>query len=310
MAKPGTEFEIAVFAFTKTLDPSAEVIFDHKVPDRDTGTMRQCDVWINAKFGAHWPLSILVSCKDHNRPLDVGDIEKFLGEIHSTRANTGVIYSKGGFYQPALDKAKANGISCCRLYQNQPADLPNSIVFEHFACTPSYQIVLKSNLSKTRLRTWNDLFDTAEDDKTIIDVIATETANTEQKSVEEKTQQSGFPSDWVLELVFREDDIRPEIRLDIVCRWKWYRARLEATLLNGSYCLSDETFRGTMMGPSIDMRCPHPGEAWTEITDRNFAMPANRVIVILTEGNLKDTLRESLGSKVLPVISDDRSETP
>ena len=59
--KPGRKYEEAVYAFAKTLDPSAEVLFDHKMPDRDTGELRQCDVWINAKFAGHWPLSILIS---------------------------------------------------------------------------------------------------------------------------------------------------------------------------------------------------------------------------------------------------------
>ena len=60
MSKPGRDFEEAVYAFANTL--KAEVLFDHQIPDRDTGELRQCDVWINAKFGEHWPLSILVSC--------------------------------------------------------------------------------------------------------------------------------------------------------------------------------------------------------------------------------------------------------
>jgi hypothetical protein len=67
----GLAFEKAVHVFANTLDSKAEVLFDHKVPDRDTGTPRQCDVWINAKFGGHWPLSILVSCKDQKKKLNV-----------------------------------------------------------------------------------------------------------------------------------------------------------------------------------------------------------------------------------------------
>jgi hypothetical protein len=64
VTRPGKAFEKAVYAFARKLDPNADVIFDAKIPDRDTGKMRQCDVWINAKFGGHWPISILVSCKD------------------------------------------------------------------------------------------------------------------------------------------------------------------------------------------------------------------------------------------------------
>jgi hypothetical protein len=93
MIKPGREFEEAVYTFAKALDPTAEILFDHSVLDRDTGKPRQCDVWINAKFGGHWPISILVSCKDHNRKLHVGDIGAFCDEVRSTGASTGVISS-------------------------------------------------------------------------------------------------------------------------------------------------------------------------------------------------------------------------
>ncbi|HLO99813.1 MAG TPA: restriction endonuclease, partial [Fimbriimonas sp.] len=111
MAKHGIEFEKAVYEFAKALDPKAEVLFDHKVSDRDTDTLRQCDVWINAKFGGHWPLSILISCKDHSTKLDINDIGTFLEEKRSTGASYGVIYSKSGFTKPAVEKAKVNGIA-------------------------------------------------------------------------------------------------------------------------------------------------------------------------------------------------------
>ena len=37
--RPGREFEEAVYAFVNTLDPSAEVIYDHRVLDRDSGQL-------------------------------------------------------------------------------------------------------------------------------------------------------------------------------------------------------------------------------------------------------------------------------
>ena len=105
--KPGRKFEKAVYAFAKTLDPAAEVLFDHNVIDRDTGESRQCDVWINAKFGGHWTQSIIVSCKDHRRKLHVGDIGTFCDEKRATGATMGVIYSRTGFSKPAIQKARA-----------------------------------------------------------------------------------------------------------------------------------------------------------------------------------------------------------
>ena len=154
----GLAFEKAVYAFVNTLDPKAEVLFDHKVPDRDTGTPRQCDVWINANFGGHWPLSILVSCKDHKKKLNISDIGTFKDEIHSTGASTGVIYSKSGFTKPAIEKAKSSGIACCRLYENEPADIPDLFTFESYAFTPQVKLALESNVENTMIKTWGDIF--------------------------------------------------------------------------------------------------------------------------------------------------------
>ena len=63
MDKPSEQFEKDVWAFVKALDPSATVLFNHKVQDINTKTPRQVDAWINAKYGGHIPVAILVSCK-------------------------------------------------------------------------------------------------------------------------------------------------------------------------------------------------------------------------------------------------------
>lgn len=299
MTKLGADFEKAVFTFAKTLDPAAEVLFDHKAPDRDTGTPRQCDVWINAKFGGHWPLSILVSCKDHNTKLDIGDIGTFCDEVRSSRASTGVIYSRAGFTKPALEKAKSNGVACCRLYQNEPADIPSSIVFEHFACTPQIRLALQTDVSKTQLKTWNDIFDIPEGNMNLLDVIASEFAKGENASIQEGAKQKSFPLDWEKNIVFITDDTGIELKVQLSGHWKWYRARLEATLLDGSYCLSDESFKGTLIGPTIDLRGEHPGEAWVEITDRSLALPTNRILAVLYQGDVKTALRENVGPQTV-----------
>ncbi|MCF7956642.1 MAG: restriction endonuclease, partial [Phycisphaerae bacterium] len=126
MTGSSKQFEKDVWAFANTLSTSAEVLFDHKVMDKDTGSQRQVDVWINAKLGNHIPISILVSCKNYKRKLDITHIESFIAEVHSTSASTGVIYSSSGFTKPALKKAESHGMACCRLFRNEPTDIPKS----------------------------------------------------------------------------------------------------------------------------------------------------------------------------------------
>lgn len=46
MARRGELFERAVLEFYKGLVPEAQLLFDHKVPDRQGGKERQVDVWV------------------------------------------------------------------------------------------------------------------------------------------------------------------------------------------------------------------------------------------------------------------------
>jgi hypothetical protein len=110
-------FEIAVAQFASAMDPRAHVQWNVRTPDLDTGHPRQRDVWIKATLCGIFPITVLVSCKRHRRKLHEGDIDSFIGELGSSRANLGVIYSFRGFTTPALEKAKARGICCCRLYR-------------------------------------------------------------------------------------------------------------------------------------------------------------------------------------------------
>jgi hypothetical protein len=307
MSKPGYEFEKAVYAFIEALDPSAEILFNHKVRDRDTNTLRQCDVWINAKFGGHWPLSILVSCKDHARKINISDIGAFCNEVRSTGASTGVIYSKSGFTEPAITKAKANGLACCRLYQNEPPDIPKAIWFEHFTCTQSVKLALKTDLRRFEFETWNDLFDIRSDDTktTILDIISeTFVSSGDQVASEHKElfkeKHNFFPEDWAMELRFTIDGIEEEIQIQILGHWKRYRARLEANLLNGSYCLTDESFTGQQVGPYIDVKGEHPGKHWEEITEKDFSLPSNMILAVLYHpSGIKNQLREVMGPQKL-----------
>lgn len=298
MEKLGKDFEKAVYAFVKALDPLAEVLFDHKVPDRDSGSLRQCDVWINASFGGHWPLSILVSCKDHTRRLDIGNIGTFCDEVRSTRANFGVVYSSSGFTRPALDKAKANGIACCRLYRNEPANIPDSFMFEHFACTPQIQLSLQRADDAPKLKIWNELFDLAVDDRTVLDVVVSKYMESENRSMENGMKLKSFPPDWQETLGFTSNGDAQRLTVGVIGSWKRYRARVDATLVAGSYCLSNESFQGNIIGPAIALQGKNIGDAWTEVDNDDFALPEKHVLAIL-QADVRTILRKEIGPRVL-----------
>lgn len=309
MPSLGRKFEEAVHAFVNALDPSAEVIFDHKALDRDTGTPRQCDVWINAKFRGHWPMSILVSCKDDahsHRKLDIGDIGAFADDVRSTGTTMGVVYSNVGFTKNALSKAKANAIVCCRLFQNEPPDIPGSLWLPSFACASTVHLIIDPCAIAYRPMTWNELFDIRIGDgegySTVMEAIEAQFAENERNSMDywntsNKEGANLFPPDWDSDLELNIPGIQGKLRLRVLIGWRRYRARTEAVLLNGSYCLWDGSFRGTLATPSVDLRSGHPGAGWEEISSSDVPADSSRIVIALCSPNLEDSLRQAIGEK-------------
>lgn len=302
MKKPGRDFEAAVYEFARSLDPSAEVLFNHGIRDRDTGKLRQCDAWINTSFGQHWPLSILVSCKDRRksgRRLHTGDIGAFCDEVRSTGANVGVIYTNTGFTGPALEKARANRITCCRLYQHEPADIPTVLCFEQFACGQKIRLVLQTDLQESRLKTWNDLFGLepgqCRPGATVLDLVCDAFTRGEETVVKEAGEAGTFPRDFKTQIPIKLEAIDGNVVIRLLCTWNRYRARVEAHFVDGSWCLSTGSFRGAIAVPPISMKDAHPGDGWTEISDANLALPARSALAIRHAPDLRRALREEVG---------------
>jgi len=279
--KKGKQFELAVYEFAKTLSPHSNVYFDHKVKDRDTNTFRQVDVWIETTISGHIPLSVLISCKDYKRKLDIGHIGTFVNEVRSTGASTGILYSKVGFTAPALKKAKSNGLSCCRLYENSPPDIPDILVFNHYLCAPRFRFNVYRNKIPEGIKNWGQLFDLKiwNSDENVIQYLLTVFKKFEK---EIKFGPGGVPLNRSKGVEVKlESGFFAEI--EIVIEYRHYQGKLEAHLVKGSYCLTNDNFRGTLVGPSIDMKGTSPGSGWKEI--KNIPDVNNaRVVAILSGG--------------------------
>ena len=225
MTKVGEEYERAVYQFIQTLDPSAEVFFNYYVPDSVTGEMRQCDVWINAKYMGFSPLSFYISCKDHSRKQDLGDIDRFIGEMHSRRATNGIIYSKAGFTKTALQKAEKLGISCCKIYRNEPSDLPKTILFEHFALYSSIALSIVNGNVPKEFVIWNDAFSIRVGTKKVIDIIQDIFSTNEEKMLENAKANGGtFPEPWeaIIDIYTENNDYECAIKMP---SWRVYMSQ-------------------------------------------------------------------------------------
>jgi hypothetical protein len=145
MTKRWQQFEQAVAAILRELEPESTITQNKFTNDADTGLPRQRDVWIETKFGNHLTITILISCKRKNRNLSQQDIDAFIGELRSSGANKGVIYAYAGFSKPALLKASKLGISCCSLLENDRFDLPGIIKFKHYLCKEQIRLYVSNH---------------------------------------------------------------------------------------------------------------------------------------------------------------------
>lgn len=309
VSQMSTQFEKAVHGFIQRLDPSAEVTWNHHVPDRDTGSLRQVDVWINTNIFGHFPISIHVSCKHQKRKVTITQMGTFLNEVHSTGASTGIIYSSSGFAANALKKASTNGVTCCKLYQREPADLPKSLVFfSSFVCSSTFQIILLESPQEQKILTWNELFElpvvVSGKPSSLLQTLASSFLAHEKKEIRKVPETKKFPSPWRLVHTYRDDESeQPLAKVEVRGAWKVFKGRTEAHLLDGSYCFTDGTFAGGRSTPIVDTKAADPGPGWELLVDPPEHLPIDSVVMFKCGGDFEAAARSAMGTRPLPKLA-------
>ncbi|MCW5777215.1 MAG: restriction endonuclease [Phycisphaeraceae bacterium] len=304
MTAPWRLFEQAVASFLKALDPSATVIWNAHVPDHHHGRRRQRDVLIRTKACGHFALEILVSCKRYERALHTTDIEHFHGELSSSTAQMGVIYSHSGFNALALDKAKALGIKCCRLYNDQPPDIPDAIFLPAYLAIPTLQLVALGPVCEWGIETWEDVFSQRASETE--ESVAERWSQMLEKAMRHPERSTGSPPLLPQPRLLRTELVdptgrRPAAMVGVQLRWLYYSGKQTAYRVNGSYELTSRHFAGSQFGPVIDTVNP-PGPGWDPISPEDAARV--RTGMVCSFGNdaaaICQSLLESRGST--PVV--------
>ncbi len=289
-------FEKAVAAFLQALDPAARVKDDVRIPDIDTGLPRQRDVWIETSFGGHIPITILVSCKREKSKLSQQDLDAFAGELRSSGANKGVIYSFSGFSQPALSKAERLSIACCTLYEDRPPDIPDVLAFNALCYREC-----------SRLHVLGDEIKSSEFIGAVLDAeieMSGETKRVSRILVEKyEAARPKIPADvaplvppvWSADLSLKAGDSASPFTLRLESYWRVYQAKLDAWLLNGSYSYQNQSFSGSFSMPWVDRLGGHPGQGWEEIENPEIDDNTNVISCILSGGNTEEALRMAYG---------------
>ncbi|MCC7336833.1 MAG: hypothetical protein IT422_17210 [Pirellulaceae bacterium] len=270
--KDWRSFEIAVAKFIEAIAHDAKVTHDESIPDAHTGHPRQRDVWIESTLGGLFPFKALASCKYLGRVLNEQDIDHFNGEFISSKANVGILYSRQGYDDRALEKASVLGFPCCKLYTNEPPELPSQLVFGlAFHFTPQNKCWLSQDLPGTKFRIWNDVFDLKLHGLLIRDIVIEQLdqfQTTDERDClwEEARSGSGFALDI-------SSCVNMPNAINVVMSYRARRARGEFSLISGSYNFTSELFVGEQCSPWLDTHSADPGPGWEEVTDLPLQMP-------------------------------------
>lgn len=310
------QFEDAVAAFIKTLagiDPSAKVVPNAKLPDRHTGKKRQRDVWIELKAVQLFHISILVSCKRYNRTLHEGDIDTFHGELLSSRAHKGVLYSYSGFGDDAVTKAKELGICCCRLYENEPADLPKSLILgSQYCCHARLGLGVSPTFAAWGIAKWSELFEmttkTATGEMKVLQAVVEEFhrgESSEMARLKEPGNKNPIPNDWKTGLRIEDiDGGKPPLEIAISGTWIFFAAKIEAILLNGSYSVTSNEYVGSQTSPVIDTQGYTPGPSWELLDTRPIHTGESCLIAVRYNTEAKQERTVAIGEAFGPLRLD------
>jgi hypothetical protein len=135
--------ELAASIQRQFVDERATVTTNEHLTGRRTGIKRQIDICIRQNVGTY-DLLIVIDCKDHAAPVDVKEVEEFMGLVGDVGANKAAMISASGFTSTAKTRAADAGIDLLRLidagdhpwrsYVSIPA-----VLTDHFIASVSFE---------------------------------------------------------------------------------------------------------------------------------------------------------------------------
>lgn len=114
-------FEKLVAQVQQELAPNVLVKHNDRIRGHESGTPRQIDITIKQKVG-QYDMLIAIECKDYQVPVDVKDIEEFIGLVKDIRANKGAMVAANGFTEAAKRIGEKAGLDLYRLVDTEAHD--------------------------------------------------------------------------------------------------------------------------------------------------------------------------------------------
>lgn len=132
--RPGIAFQnfVAVLERALSVREGVSVESSKRLPDKDTGRLREHDVVITWTSGHH-TLITAIECKDTGRKVGVPEVEAFSRKCERTGVHHRVMVSANGFAETARTKADAFDIQCMTLTEASAFDWMGFEFFVRFA---------------------------------------------------------------------------------------------------------------------------------------------------------------------------------
>jgi hypothetical protein len=287
--KPGEAFERQIEKYFKDAFPDASVEFSKKVKDVHTGRKRQADVWVEATQLGGSKVKVLVSCKDHKRPLGVGAVETFVGEVESLGADAGVLWSRSGFRKPAVEKAKAKNIACCRIFDNAVLEKPNTIFALVYAAVPVFWVSLMplQPMRGKRQYLWKEILSLQGDVSGMRGNISEILSFLQMKLYTAATDQDplvpGKTAHRKLSWTFDVTAPRvPSGNLTIAIDWLWFIGESNVLTAQGATIETERAFKGKVTLPGVPVDGTMVDGNWRLVDEPADSAPDDPVRFTLT----------------------------
>jgi hypothetical protein len=215
--------------------------------------------------------------------------------ILGTDANVGIIYSREGFNDNAIVKARALGFHCCRLYRDQPPEIPEHLILTTYLFQPSCQLFMTGEAGDRPLEYWKDALVLPCGEKTVLDDLAYKyTQFQKMVNLKDSWRKAREGANYLVEVT----DGRPPLFVGLRLNYNVYRAKSEYTLLDGSYNCTAGDFQGSQKSPFIDMHNFSPDPCWERLAELPAELPVNYTVIIAGGDSMKQLKRA--GQEVLP----------
>lgn len=168
-----------------------------------------------------------------------------------------------------------------------------------YSCYPIVHFPVRHLDPQSAFSTWGEFFplqiDTDHGKESGLDFMIRHFEEGQRRAIEQGMATIGLPHNWNVGLAIEDESF--EFRFNIAQNWCFYRAKIEAHLVDGSYEIIQGKFAGTQTLPAIDLSCPESSGDWIEIQRAEVETKASHSTFVFAWGDVKRILTEVVSLK-------------